>query len=47
MQRLLSVLTLLALPAGTDAQSADIFLPEIIYQEVGCKPQRPTANRGS
>jgi Protein of unknown function (DUF2911) len=47
MQRLFSVLALLALPAGTGAQSTDVFPPEIIYQEPGCKPQRPTANRSS
>src|SRR5688572_17549366 len=45
MRQLFSLLVFATLPLNTNAQ--DVFLPEIIHQEVGCKPQRPTGNRSS
>lgn len=36
-----------ALATGVAAQQRDVFNVEIVYQEVGCKPQRPTGNRSS
>jgi hypothetical protein len=46
-RRLIPMFALVALPADGDAQRIDPFPPEIIQQEVGCKPQRPTGNRSS
>src|SRR5688572_667297 len=49
-RRLLIFVALVAavtLVTGVAAQRPDVFNVEIVYQEVGCKPQRPTGNRSS
>ena len=40
-------LALAAFPLFGRAQNADLPIVEIVMQEIGCKPQRPTENRAS
>lgn len=40
-------LALAAIPLGGYAHNDDLPMVEIIMQEIGCKPQRPTENRAS